>query len=121
MAGTYTIHLEKLILWGHHGLYAEETQIGQWFEVNIELSFTAQENILSIEQTPDYSRIYDWVKKRMQTPTPLLETLAQEIIQGVIEMNKSISHIKITIFKQEPPISTFQGRVGVSYSWKPDN
>jgi len=120
MYTTFTIHLDKLMLWGHHGLFAEEIQVGQWFEVNIELSYFSQEQIISIEQTLDYTSIYDWVKQRMQTPTPLLETLAQEIIDGIVESNKGVSHIKITIFKQEPPIASFQGRVGVTCSWKSD-
>lgn len=114
MDNTYTIHLDKLVLWGHHGLFAEEIKSGQWFEIDIDFSFSSDVRITSIDQTFDYSKVYAWVRERMIIPTPLLETLTEDIMEGIIGICPSIERIKITIFKQQPPISYFQGRVGVT-------
>jgi dihydroneopterin aldolase len=118
MAHAYTIHLEKLILWGHHGLYAEEIKTGQWFEIDIDFSFSSDLKITSIEQTIDYSKIYALVKQRMHIATPLLETLSDDLIDEIIALYPAIDRIKITIFKQQPPIVQFQGRVGVTLEKK---
>ncbi len=114
MPNTDTIHLDKLVLWGHHGLYAEEIKSGQWFEIDIDFSFSSDVPVTTIDQTIDYSKVYAWVKERMLTPTPLLETLSDDLIEGIRGICPSIERIKITIFKQQPPISFFQGRVGVT-------
>lgn len=114
MPNTYTIHLDKLVLWGHHGLYAEEIKTGQWFEIDLVFSFSSEVPITSIDQTIDYSKVYAWISERMLIPTPLLETLTDDIIEGVIGICPSIERIKISIFKQQPPVTFFQGRVGVT-------
>jgi dihydroneopterin aldolase len=110
----YTIHLENLSFFGFHGLYPEEKKIGQWFELNLEIQFTSSGTVHRMDETIDYTKVYAYLKERMKISTPLLETLAHQMMDDIFEMNSNIIHIKISIFKQQPPIAQFQGRLGVS-------
>jgi dihydroneopterin aldolase len=111
-----TIHLHNLLFHAHHGLYDEEQLLGNEFEVNITIKhipITAQ--IISLDQTINYAAVYDMVKKRMNTPTPLLETLAQELCQSILENFIQAESVLFSIKKLNPPITQFQGSVGVSF------
>jgi dihydroneopterin aldolase len=110
----YQIHLENLLFFGFHGLYPEEKKIGQWFELNLEIQFSSSGVVHRMDETIDYTKVYDYLKERMKISTPLLETLAHQMMDDIFEMNLNIIHIKISIFKQQPPIEQFQGRIGVT-------
>jgi dihydroneopterin aldolase len=58
--------------------------------------------------------VYDTIKVRMQQPTALLETVAQEITGHIRNIDDRIRSVNITIKKLSPPIENFQGSVGVS-------
>jgi dihydroneopterin aldolase len=95
-------------------MYQEEKILGAEFEVNAAITIAANEKIASLEQTVDYVFIYEMIKERMSVPTPLLETLAQELIESIYLSDKRILSININIIKKNPPISNFTGNVGVS-------
>ena len=110
----FTIHLNNLNFYSHHGLYDEERVLGAEYEVNVAMTIAAEEEIISLEQTVDYVLIYQLVKERMAIPTPLLETLAQELIASIYQSHKRILSINIDIKKKHPPIENFSGNVSVS-------
>jgi len=110
-----TIHLHQIKLHAFHGLYKEEKRDGNDFELNLDIVFPAKEKILRLQQTIDYVEIFDIIKKRMAIPTPLLETVAQDLAQLIHEYDARIHSISITIKKLNPPIPDFVGEVGVSF------
>lgn len=112
----YTIHLNKLSFYAHHGLHNEEAVIGTNFEVDVSIKFDSVQNITSISQTIDYTAVYKLIKKHMAQPVALLETLAQNITDDIYLLDKSIRLIIIEINKLHPPINNFSGTVGVTYS-----
>jgi len=91
--------------------------LGNEYIVNVDIGFNGDENIISIKQTLDYVSIYLVVKKQMATPTRLLETLAQSIVEDIKTMDKRIQSIVINIKKINPPIKSFSGNVAVTYSF----
>ena len=112
-----TIHLHNLLF--HHGLYAEEKMLGNNFEIDITIQhISIVEKIISLEQTINYTAVYNLVKERMQTPTPLLETLAQEICEAILENFSHAETVSFSIKKLNPPIIQFQGSVGISFELK---
>ena len=114
-----TIHLHNLIFHAYHGLYAEEKMLGNNFEINITIQhIDIVEKIISLEQTINYTTVYNLVKERMQTPTPLLETLAQEICEVILENFSHAESVSFSIKKLNPPIIQFQGSVGISFELK---
>jgi dihydroneopterin aldolase len=111
-----TIHLNNLLFHAHHGLYEEEIVLGNDFEVNITIHQNeVAEKITSLHQTIDYSKVYEMVKLRMQQPTPLLETLAQEVCDNILTEFSLVEKVLFSIKKLNPPIAQFQGSVGISF------
>ena len=111
------IHLKNLSFFAYHGIYSEERKLGNYFEVNIDIWH--QPNVLPvlhIKDTIDYVSVYELVKKRMDKPTPLLETVVTEIAQSILARFSLATKIAISIDKLCPPILQFEGKVGVSFT-----
>ena len=111
----YTIYLNNLHFHGYHGLFEEEKIIGNEFLVNVEIGLSNEQKIDELNQTIDYSKVYEIIKDIMKTPTPLLETIVANISDAIYAYNKNIKEINIKIEKKHPPIQNFMGNVAVSY------
>ncbi|MFM2358855.1 MAG: dihydroneopterin aldolase [Bacteroidota bacterium] len=113
----FTIKLQRLRFFAYHGLYESEQINGNDFEVNVDLQLNATvSNVKWIEDTVDYSSLYALIEQRMQIPTPLLETLSEEIANTLLEFDARIMQVHIEITKLQPPIANFNGAVTVCYS-----
>ncbi len=112
------IYLRGLRLCGHHGVFEEERILGGKFEVDLSVGFEPLHfPISALNQTIDYTQLYQLVKNRMKIPTPLLETLATEITQNIQQQYNEVLSISISIKKLYPPINNFEGSLGVSFEW----
>jgi 7,8-dihydroneopterin aldolase/epimerase/oxygenase len=111
----FSIHLNNLKFFAYHGVYAEEKILGGYFEVNTVVDFKEQENITTLEQTIDYTKIFDVIKQRMAQPTALLETVAQHLADLIYAVDRRIIGIDIKITKLHPPIEQFSGNLSVSF------
>jgi dihydroneopterin aldolase len=109
-----TIHLHSLRFFSYHGLHEEEKIAGGTFEVNADIKMKTSDKIEEISQTLDYCKVYDVIKAFMNQPTPLLETLAQRIVDSIHELDDRIVDVSLTVTKCNPPIIGFSGNVGVS-------
>jgi dihydroneopterin aldolase len=83
------IMLEGMLFHGTHGVYEEEQQAPQPFEVDAELRLNLQPAGLSddLEQTVDYGRVFDTCRQivestRFNLVEALAEAIAQEILAG---------------------------------------
>ncbi len=112
----FTIQLHKLSLYGYHGVHEDETAVGSSFELSIDVTFNSNEKIIQLENTINYVALYTIVKNRFSVPEKLLETLAQNIVDDIYEVEKKIKTINISIQKLNPPILNFIGAVGITYS-----
>lgn len=114
-----TIHLTNLRFYAYHGLYEEETAIGGNYEVNVSVSHReAKSPVLHINDTIDYTAIYDLVKKHMQKPRHLLEAVATTLAKDILDTFALADEVSIAIKKITPPIIGFQGSVSVHYTAK---
>lgn len=59
----FTIHLNKLTFFAHHGLHDEEAITGTNFEIDLSIKFDIPGNVTSIHQTINYTNVYEVVKK----------------------------------------------------------
>jgi dihydroneopterin aldolase len=110
------IKLQKVKVFGFHGLDVGEDIIGGEFEINLVASYHPTGIVISkIEDTLDYTALLRLVKKRMQKRTPLLETLATEMASEIIAKFSIVTAVEISIYKLHPPIENFQGSVGVTF------
>lgn len=111
-----TITVKGLRFHAYHGLYAEEQKTGNDFEVNLTVDYTPPSEVIqSIEDTINYVSLYDIVRKAMQLPRHLLETLAMEIAEQIHTIFPMITAVELSIQKLHPPVENFTGNVGVIY------
>ncbi|MGG9972142.1 dihydroneopterin aldolase [Ferruginibacter sp. SUN002] len=110
-----SIHLNKLKFHSFHGMHEEEKVLGNELELNITVLVRNEEKIVSLKQTVNYVTLYEIIKQRMDKPTPLLETVAQDLADLITAFDNRISSVDINIKKLNPPIHNFHGQISVSY------
>ena len=117
MTDLMTIELKGLHFFAYHGLYAEERKTGNEFEVNLAVSYLpVSGTITHLDDTVNYSLLYELLKTEMQNPRNLLETLVMEVTETIHLSFPQIKKIEIAVTKLHPPIPKFTGTVGVKYS-----
>jgi dihydroneopterin aldolase len=104
-----------------HGLYEEEKEKGNHFEVDLIIAANLQMSAHSdsIHETIDYeiidrevSRIFD------SEPVNLIETLCKRIGDAIISEIPSIRELTVKLRKINPPIKTPLDYAEVSMSWQ---
>ena len=111
---TMRISLNKLLFVGYHGLYPEEKKLGNNYSVEIDIDFTPKQGVIDqLDQTIDYVHVYAIVKKWMEIPTPLLETLVGKIADDILLSQHLANTVFVKITKLHLPISSFEGNVSV--------
>ena len=108
------ISLNKLLFVGYHGLYPEEKKLGNNYAVEIDIDFTPKQGVIDqLDQTIDYVHVYAIVKKWMEIPTPLLETLVGKIADDILSSQALANKVFVKITKLHLPIPSFEGNVSV--------
>jgi len=111
-----TIHLSNLKFYGYHGLYPQEKKVGGEFLVQADVEITEPAGIItSLEESVSYVAVYDIIKRRMQIPTPLLETIAMELADEILAI-PLVKKVSLRIIKMAAPVINFEGQLGVSYT-----
>lgn len=103
---TGRVALEGLAFHAYHGVYSHEQKTGNNFEVDIavetDFSLGAQHDDLS--GTVDYEVLYGIVKGEMDQPSRLIETVAEKIVNDVLQQLPAVIKVELTIAKLTPPI-----------------
>jgi 7,8-dihydroneopterin aldolase/epimerase/oxygenase len=100
------ITLEGLEFHAFHGVYPHERESGNWFEVtvSVETDFTAAAQHDDLSGTVNYETLYRLVKEEMERPSKLLETVAENIVDDILQALPMVSLIDLSISKINPPI-----------------
>lgn len=112
----FTINLHNLNFFSFHGMHEEEKILGNEYEVNVEVTFEEKGAITKIDDTINYVKVFELVKQRMNIPTALLETVAQDIVNQVHSADNRVRSVTVSVEKKNPPIANIQGSVSVSYT-----
>jgi 7,8-dihydroneopterin aldolase/epimerase/oxygenase len=100
------VALEGLEFHAYHGVYPQERSSGNKFEVDVivetEFQDTAFQDDLS--GTINYEDLYALVKKEMEKPSKLLETVGHAIAEKILTSFTSAIHVEVKISKFNPPI-----------------
>ncbi|MBS1928008.1 MAG: dihydroneopterin aldolase [Chitinophagaceae bacterium] len=110
----FTIHLNNMHFFAHHGLHEEETLAGNGFVVDLKICFLPNYPVQELADTINYVQVYELLNIRMEQPVRLLETLAEKIVADIRQLDDRIKKISININKLNPPITRFSGTVGVT-------
>ncbi len=110
-----TIHLHTRFF-AFHGLFDEEQKLGNEFDVEVKVEQSESGLIKDINQTIDYTKLYQLIENKMRTPYSLLETFATEITQEILDEFKLAQKVYFHITKLHPPFTGIEGTVGVSHT-----
>jgi dihydroneopterin aldolase len=105
--------LKRMVFYGYHGVYPEETRLGQKYivdlDLRLDLSRAAQSD--DVEDTINYAEIHEVVKAIVEgAPVKLIETLTEKIASALFGTYTSIIKATVSVTKPNPPFDiTFDG------------
>jgi dihydroneopterin aldolase len=108
------ITLKDMVFYGYHGVQDEERTLGQRFIVTITLATqdAKDQEIHKLEDTVDYTKVYDVIKNIMEVDKfLLLENCANKILDEVLLRFSLVEFATISIKKPSVPI---QGHLSFS-------
>lgn len=114
-----TIEIEGLRLYGYHGVFEQETAVGNTFEVSVILRYPALYAMRTdrIDLAINYAQVVETIKQEMEIPSKLLENIAYRIQLALLKRFPEITSGRITIYKLNPPISEEIDKVGFTFCW----
>ncbi len=113
---TMEVNLKDIVIYANHGLHNGEEIIGNEFIINLTATFPIlHSNVLSINETVNYASLYEIVTAKMAIRRPLLENVICDIANTIMADFLIIQSVEISIYKLNPPITNFQGSVGVTH------
>jgi len=111
-----TVQLHNLLFIAYHGIFEEEKVLGNEYIVDVSMEFHEKEDVIShINDTINYTIVYEIIKKRMSIPTQLLETVVMETGAEIHQEFPYLKSISISIKKLHPPVEGMQGSAAVSW------
>ncbi|MFQ5583709.1 MAG: dihydroneopterin aldolase [Calditrichia bacterium] len=109
------IRLNNIIFYAHHGYYKAERELGQKFEVDVEMECQLSKAIESdsLEHTINYKNVFDRINDLFNNyKFTLLETLADKIAKDLLK-NFDISSVRIRVRKPQVRLNGFLDNVEV--------
>lgn len=108
IAEIYSINISNMNFFANIGVGELEREVGEDIAVSVELTATTDSDAFENDQianTIDYSEVYAKIKKAVSTPAKLLEHLAYNIGQSIMEIN-GILAAQISVTKKNPPMGS---------------
>ncbi|EIT84159.1 dihydroneopterin aldolase [Fictibacillus macauensis ZFHKF-1] len=101
------IYMNQLAFYGYHGVFPEETKLGQRFIVDLilELDLAPAGHSDDIEQSVHYGEVYALVKEIVEgEPRKLVEAVTESIAEALLESFSLIQQCTVKVIKPDPPI-----------------
>lgn len=101
------IYLNELMFYGYHGVFPEETKLGQRFilDVVVELDTSKAGETDELEYSVSYADIYTVCKQVVEGPPyKLLEAVAENVTKAVLSEFPLIETCQVKVIKPDPPI-----------------
>lgn len=110
------IYLNGLNFYAYHGLFPEETKLGQRFIVDLALYLDLSQAGQSDQMTDSahYGEVYETVKRVVEgAPFKLIERLAQVLANEVLASQALVEAVQVKVTKPDPPIPGHYDSVAV--------
>jgi len=110
------ILMKNLSFFGYHGVLSEENKLGQKFFIDAELFVDLKEagTTDKVEKTVHYGLAYEKIKEIVEgKPLNLIEALAENIAQSILDNFERVNQIKVTVRKPEAPVNGIYDYFGV--------
>jgi dihydroneopterin aldolase len=103
----YKVSLENIRLYGYHGASENERELGQRFEIDVEIVADLSEAVKtdSMKKTVDYEKVYRLVEAEVVGEKyHLLETMADKIARDILE-RFDVLEVVVRVRKPSVPIA----------------
>lgn len=104
-----------------HGLLPQERTVGNDFEVSVSVDIVTDEQAMlsdSMDASVNYADISDIIRRVMQDPCGLIETVAARIRRTIVDAYPSVVSGVVTVKKLTPPIpSSRMESASVALKW----
>lgn len=104
---TDTIQINRLEVFGRHGVFAEETHLGQRFifDVLCHTDFSKCAETNDVEDAVNYASVCDLiVETSSQTNFRLIEALADRIAKRILGEFSAVSCVTVSVSKPSAPV-----------------
>ncbi|SFB31977.1 dihydroneopterin aldolase [Lentibacillus halodurans] len=101
------ILMNQMAFYGYHGLFPEETKLGQRFLVDVDLMLDLKKSSRTddMNDSIDYGEVYDVVKEIVEgEPKNLVEAVAEAIADELFRSFELLDACKLKVTKPDPPI-----------------
>ncbi|MFB3165225.1 dihydroneopterin aldolase [Neobacillus sp. 179-J 1A1 HS] len=101
------IFVNQMEFYGYHGVFPEETKLGQRFVVDlmvlVDLKKAGQTD--ELEYSVNYGELFQVCKEIVEgKPYKLVEAVAEKIAETVLGQFTLVSEVTIRVIKPDPPI-----------------
>ncbi len=117
------IRLKNITFYAHHGYYEAERELGQKFEVDIDVACQLQQAAGkdSLQETIDYRAIYQIARDTFENyKFKLIETVAERIAEQILQL-PGINEVVIRVRKPHVPLNGLLDYVEVEISRRNDD
>lgn len=101
------IHVNQMEFYGYHGVFPEETKLGQRFGVDltVELDLSKAGKSDNLEDSINYAELYQTCKEIVEGESfKLVETVAEKIADTILERFSLVESCHVKVIKPDPPI-----------------
>ena len=101
------IYVNQMEFYGYHGVFPEETKLGQRFivDVMVEVDLEKAGKSDCLEDSVNYGGIFEVVKEIVEgEPFKLLEAIAENITTNLLVQFSTIHTCTVKVIKPNPPI-----------------
>ena len=102
-----TILIEGVKLYAYHGCLEEEAIIGGNYVIDIEIKANLDEAIKTddLNNTVDYMKVYQIVRREMKIRSNLIEHAANRIARALLNELKKAEEVAVNVTKLNPPVN----------------
>ena len=113
------ITIEGIRIFAYHGHLPEEQVLGGHFIVNVRVTTdtTEVEKTDDLNDTVDYVKIIESVKRQMAIRSKMIEVPAKRIVDAILLLNK-VQKVKVEVEKIQPPIDATFDKISVTKEGK---
>lgn len=101
------ISVNQMTFYGYHGVFPEETRLGQRFIVDLDVYCSLQQAGITddLSLSVSYAELYSLCKEIVEgQPFKLIESVAEKIASCVLNTYSILQEVKVKVIKPDPPI-----------------
>jgi 7,8-dihydroneopterin aldolase/epimerase/oxygenase len=101
------IHVNQMEFYGYHGVFPEETRLGQRFAVDltVELDLSRAGKSDELQHSINYADLYQVCKDIVEgKPYKLVEAIAEKIAGTILDQFSLVEACHVKVIKPDPPI-----------------